>query len=86
MGFLDETALLLGSGDNSTTFMCIKGNSAVVVEGYKKIIELSSKSIKLLCEDNMRIELAGTNMVIGEISHREISISGSFSGITFAKV
>ena len=86
MGFLDETAILLGI-DNSrpATFTCIRGNNAVVVEGYKKIIELSNTCIKLLCEDNMLLELSGKDIVIKEISHREIAICGDLSGVSFVR-
>lgn len=81
MGFLDETADLLNVGNSF--FMYVNGTSGLVIEGYKKIYELSSTKITLLCEDNSKIEISGKDLSIKEISHREITILGKISSINF---
>ena len=83
MGFLDETSKLIGINDISNTY-CISSTNGVVIEGYKKIYELSQTKITLLCEQNNKIDILGSNLEIKEISHRELCIIGDVKTINFS--
>ena len=83
MGFLDETANLLGIDEKTQnqTFV-YSTNHSLVVEGYKKILEFSQVKVSLLCEEN-RLEIWGNNLKIKELSHSELSIAGEIKTISF---
>lgn len=83
MGFIDETNNILGLSDFSNTFLCYATINGVVVEGYKKIYELSNKKITLFCENAKKIDIIGENLEIKELSHKEICIKGEISSINF---
>ncbi len=85
MGFLNETAKALGieQGITNQSFCYISPDNGIVVEGYKKVYELSIARIVLLLIDGRRIEILGNNLTIKELSHREISILGSISTVNF---
>ena len=85
MGFVDETNKLLGI-DNSLknqTFCHVSPMFGIVVEGYKKIYELSNNKIMILCEDKKQLEILGENLLIKEISHKELAINGIIKTINF---
>lgn len=85
MGFINETNKLLGI-DNSIknqTFCYVAPNNGVVIEGYKKIYELSKVKISTLCEDGKKLEIIGNNLSIKEISYKELSINGTISTVNF---
>ena len=85
MGFVDETNKLLGI-DNSLkkqTFCYVSPMFGIVVEGYKKIYELSNNKIMILCEDKKQLEILGENLLIKEISHKELAINGIIKTINF---
>lgn len=84
MGFINETAKLLNL-DNQTkqTFCYVSPSNGIVVEGYKKIYELSNTKITLLCDKASKIDLHGENLQIKEISHSEIAITGHIKNINF---
>lgn len=54
----------------------------VVVDGYKKLFELSDTKIVLLLLDGKKLQLAGEKMIIKELSVSEITITGSVQSIT----
>lgn len=85
MGFLNETAKALGieQGITNQSFCYISPDNGIVVEGYKKVYELSIARIVLLLIDGRRIEILGNNLTIKELSHQEISILGSISTVNF---
>ena len=85
MGFIKETSKLLGISNNysSETFCYLSHNHGIVVEGHKKILELSLEKIKVLCEDKLKIEILGNNLNIKEISFREICVTGKIKAINF---
>ena len=86
MGFIDETTKLLGF-DNSTanhTFCHISPMFGIVVEGYKKIHELSHNKISVLCQDKKTLEIFGEKLTIKEISYKELCINGVIKSINFA--
>ena len=85
MGFLDETATALGIDEKTkTNTSCyISFSSGVVIEGYRKICELSNEKISLICEEGKTLTIFGNNLKIKEIAHREISILGTISSINF---
>jgi len=84
MGFIKETREILSLTNlKNTTFCYISPNKGVVVEGYKKIYELSNIKIILLCEDTKKLEIIGTNLSVKEIAHKEISILGNINTINF---
>lgn len=86
MGFLDETANILGLDEQTMagTFCYVSPTKGMVVEGYKKIYELSTVKIILLCEDAKKLEIKGKDLKIKEIAHREISVVGNISSIEFS--
>ena len=85
MAFLDETASLLGIDEKTSTktFLYVSPKRGVVVEGYKKIYELSDVKITLLCEDTLKVSVLGENLEIKEISHKELSIIGKVETVNF---
>lgn len=85
MAFLDETAKLLGIDERTSakTFLYLCAQKGVLVEGYKKIYELSNSKITLLCEDGKKVVITGENLEIKEISHKEITISGKIISVNF---
>lgn len=86
MGFINETANLLGLDFSNTnqTFCYVSPNNGVVIEGFKKIFELSKEKIVVLCEDKKRLEILGNNLFIKEISFKELAINGVISTISFS--
>ena len=53
MGFVDETAKLLDvTNFKNKTFCYFSFDSGIVIEGYKKINEVSSSKFNILCENN----------------------------------
>lgn len=85
MGFLDETATALGIDEKTkTNTSCyISFSSGMVIEGYRKICELSNEKISLICEKGKTLTIFGNNLKIKEIAHREISILGTISSVNF---
>ena len=85
MGFINETIKLLGI-DNSIknqTFCYVSPKNGVIVEGYKKIYELSNTKITVFCEDGKKLEILGNNLSIKELSYKELSINGTINTINF---
>lgn len=84
MGFINETREVLGLNNlKNATFCYISPENGIIVEGYKKIHELSNTRIILLCEDSKKLEIIGNKLSIKEIAHKEISILGSIKTINF---
>ena len=85
MGFIDETKHLLGIDHTlkNQTLCQVSPNYGVLIEGYKKIYELSNTKIMVLCVDGKKLEIQGKNLKIKEISHKELSINGIISAINF---
>ncbi len=83
MAFLDETAAVLGIDEKTATntFIYLSPTHGVVIEGHKKIYELSTASITVLCHDGQRVKVEGENLEVKEISHREICIVGKVSSV-----
>lgn len=86
MGFLKETTKLLGIDENATdTVFChVYPPKAIVVEGYKKLYELSNTKISLLCEQYKKIDIVGEGLQIKELSYREIAITGNIVTLNFS--
>lgn len=86
MGFLDETINLLGINNLSSehAFCYVSASKGMIVEGYKKIYELSQTKITLYCEQGKKIDIFGNNLKIKELSHKEICITGTISSINFS--
>jgi len=83
MGFFDEckNALdlsKLGSSSATCYFLIGKG---VVIEGYKKLFELSEEKILLLLGSGERLEVLGEKLEILELAKSEIAIGGKISSI-----
>jgi len=76
MAFVDELNNLLGLEGKPNTVCHIVFDKGVLIEGYKRIFELSSTKILVLLENNNQIEIIGNNLKIKEISHKELSING----------
>jgi len=85
MGFLDETSNVLGINNKLQlkTFCYVSPEHGIVIEGYKKIYELSKTKITLLCEQSKKIEVIGVDLSIKEIANKEISIRGQITQINF---
>ena len=85
MGFWDETKKILdiNKEDISKPYCYICPSFGVVVEGFKKIYELSNTKITLLCSDGRKLDILGINLFIKELAHEEISIKGTISSINF---
>ena len=85
MGFIDETKHLLGIDNTlkNQTLCQVSPNNGILIEGYKKIYELSNTKIRVLCIDGKNLEIQGQNLKIKEISHKELSINGAISAINF---
>lgn len=83
MGFIDETTKLLGIDKDikNQTFCYLYPSKGIVIEGYKKIYELSNTKITALCEDGKRLEIIGNNLIIKEISYKELSINGIITNL-----
>ncbi len=82
MAFLDETAKLLGIDEKTRTNTFVYASqSGVVVEGYKKIQELSNAKITLI--GNPTTTIIGKNLQVKEISYREMSVEGEISSVQF---
>lgn len=83
MGFLDEVAKLLEFDEQAKAvpfvYFCL--DKGAVVEGYRKIVELSQTKIILLCQDST-ITIEGRDLRIKEISYKEISILGKIQSIS----
>ena len=86
MGFFNETMKLLGIDNTlkNQTFCYVSPENGVVIEGYKKIYELSNTKISLICEDGKHLEILGAKLSIKEISHKELSINGTINTINFS--
>ena len=77
MAFVDEINNLLGLNNSDPASFCyVSFDRGILIEGYKKILELSSTKICLLLENNNKLEIFGNNLTIKDISHKEISING----------
>lgn len=56
-------------------------NKGVVVDGFKKIFELSNDKITLSLKCGETLTISGTNLEIKEIATGEISVSGKIKNI-----
>ena len=85
MGFIEETAKVLGINQETSTnvFCYICPEKGIVVEGYRKIYELSETKITLLCDEGKKVDVSGQKLFIKEISHQEISINGIIQSVIF---
>ena len=85
MGFIDETKKLLGINNSLQNYTScnVAPKHGIIVEGYKKIKELSKAKIVVLCEDQLTLEIVGTNLIIKEIANKELSINGTIKTLTF---
>ena len=83
MGFINETKNLLNITNDfsNQTFCYLSPENGIVIEGYKKIYELSSTKITIFCEDNKRLEIIGEKLIIKEISFKEIAINGKITSV-----
>jgi len=86
MGFINETNKLLGIDKTlkNQTFCNVAPNYGVVIEGYKKIYELSKTKIVLICNDGKKVEIIGSNLIIKEVSFSELSVNGTISTLNFS--
>ena len=84
MSFIDETHKILDFDAFSGGVCCFCTDSGAVIEGYKKIYELSQTKVTLICEKGNRIDVLGENLTIKELSHKEISIKGTVFSINFS--
>lgn len=85
MGFFDETIKILDikKTDLAEPYCCIFPTLGIVIEGYKKILELSETSISVLCGNGKKIDIIGSKLKIKEIAYKEISINGNISSLNF---
>ena len=85
MAFIDETYRLLNIAPTlkNSTLCQVSPSHGLLVEGYKKIYELSNTKIMVLCKDGKKLEIIGTDLKIKEISHKELSINGTISTLNF---
>lgn len=84
MGFINESKKALGINNLSSEISCqVILNQGAIIEGYKKICELSSERILTLCQTNNKIEILGDDLKIKEISFKELIVSGKIKTINF---
>ena len=83
MSYIDETAQLLGIKDFDETkaFCYISFEHGIVIEGFKKLYEVSTNNLKILLCDNKQLEILGKNLTIKEISHKELTINGYITNL-----
>lgn len=85
MGFYDETKKLLGINKQEfeAPLLSTSPQSGTIIEGYKKILELSDTKIIILCSNNKNLEIIGLNLCIKEMARNEITIKGKITTINF---
>jgi len=82
MSFFDETMNSLNTDHKLDNILChFSPNAGIIVEVHKKILELSSTKINLLCSNAKRLEIMGNNLKIEHISNQEICILGTIISI-----
>ena len=82
MSFFDETLNNLNIKNKLNNVFCsFSPDYGIVIEGHKKIIELTPTKIILLCSNNKKMEVLGNNLRIQNIATEEISISGTITAI-----
>ena len=83
MGFIDETKKMLNINKDfvNQTFCYLSPENGIVIEGYKKIYELSNTKITVYCEDKKRLEVFGEHLIIKEISFKELAINGKITTV-----
>lgn len=83
MGFIDEnlSALELGDLAKQDVICYFSLSKGVVVNGYKKLFELSSTKIILTLNKLNKLEILGENLAVKEISASEIVLVGQVKTI-----
>ena len=81
MGFIDETIKLLNIKEikDTDSFCYLSFSHGIVIEGYKKIYEISKTKITVLLDNSKQLEIIGQNMIIKELSYKELSINGQIT-------
>ena len=84
MGFIQENTsslniLKFAKNDVSCYFVLSKG---IVVEGYKKLLEISDIKVTLLLPSGEKLQISGENLSIKELAQNEITVCGEVVSIT----
>ena len=82
MGFLSEINELLDidnvSSDLTITFMPSKG---AVVQGYKKLLEITDTKVLVIGNNKRKIEICGLNLEIFSLAPSEIVVHGKVTSV-----
>lgn len=83
MGFIDEnlSALELGDLAKQDIVCYFSLSKGIVVNGYKKLFELSNTKIILSLNHLKKLEIIGENLAVKEISDGEIILVGQIKTI-----
>lgn len=84
MSFFNESIKTLCINNSPNLLYCqVFPDKGITIDGYKKIIELSNSKIIILSEQSKKIEILGRDLLIKEISNRELNIAGTILTINF---
>ncbi|MBP3631234.1 MAG: YabP/YqfC family sporulation protein [Clostridia bacterium] len=82
MSFYDEVEKLFNLDEFRSEFsLCLVSMSALVVNGYEKIISFSESEIVLKCYGGLRVLIKGAKLVIKKLAKSELVINGELLAV-----
>lgn len=79
MSFINEINELLGINNQNDMCVTFMVNSGAVVQGYKKLIEISDTKLVVVGKNRRKLQISGQQITIVSLAPYEIVIHGKIS-------